>query len=178
MFNFNYQRGRGGRLVDGIGSVYRAERRGIAGYGAFRHQTGTGIGNFISRIFSRAIPFFKNTLMPVLKPAMHEVKNSITGAAANIVEDAIQGENIGESIKKNVISEGKKLLARAPEAFSGILRKNMTPSEAIQTQASRETTSRQTRPRKRKNPAPRRLNPASAKRGRGSTKAFPALKFF
>lgn len=176
MFNFNFQRGRGGRLVDGIGTVYRAERRGVAGFGAFRPQIGTGIGNFISRIFSRAIPFFKNTLMPALKPAMHEVKNSITGAAANIVEDAIQGENIGQSIKKNVISEGKKLLAKAPEAFSGILRKNMAPSEAIQTQAARETTSRQQR--KRKNPAPRRLNPASAKRGRGSTKTFPALKFF
>lgn len=177
MFNFNRQiAGRGGRHFDGIGTVYKAERRGIAGYGALRPQTGTGIANFLSRIFSRAVPFLKNTLMPSLKPALNEVKNSITGAAANVVEDVIQGENVGQSVKKNILSEGRKLLAKAPAAFSGLLRSNKSPEDPIQTQSTKQATSRTARKRRK---IPPRLTPASAKRGRGSSsKKFPALNKF
>lgn len=112
--------GRGGIHVDGIGTVYRANR-GVRGFGQFQDQHGGGFGSFIASLVKKAVPFFKNTILPAVAPALSNVKSSLQNAATNVLEDVVQGENVVDSLKKNLSSEGQKLLARVPRAFSGIM---------------------------------------------------------
>jgi hypothetical protein len=165
-----YVRGFGGRHYEGIGTIYKSSR-GIKGFGNLRHQFGAGFGSFLAKIFGKAVPFLKNRVLPALKPALGEVKKSLTSAAANIVEDVIQGENVAGSIKRNITTEGKKLLARAPAAFTGILRK---PSESNLTSHKPTLQQSTSNTRKRK-----KVTFASgAKRGRSATGRFPGLSRF
>ena len=91
---------RGGLHYDGIGSIYQSSR-GIRGFGNLQQRFGGGgFGDLLAKIFGRAVPFLKNRVLPALKPALNHVKTSLTDAAANIVEDVIQGENVVKSVKK------------------------------------------------------------------------------
>jgi uncharacterized phage protein gp47/JayE len=162
--------GIGGFHYNGIGSVYKA-RRGIKGFGYLRQpMKGTGFGSFVGSLLSKALPFLKNTVFPAVSPLISQVKNTIQDAAANVVEDVIQGENVGKSIKRNVMSEGQKLLAKVPAAFSGILTKDKSDIDISQTSTDKPTTSQ-----KRKRNKKVSFRSSSAKRGRGSFSKFPGL---
>ena len=161
----------GGFHYDGIGSIYKSSR-GIRGFGGLEQRFGGGgFGDFISKIFGKAIPFLRNRVLPALKPALSHVKSSLTDAAANIVEDVLQGENVVQSVKKNVTAEGKKLLAKAPAAFTGILRKAPEQNNSIHKPAASQATPATARKRKKVSFVP------NAKRSRVSNK-FPALSRF
>jgi uncharacterized phage protein gp47/JayE len=154
---------------DGIGSVYKA-KRGIKGFG--HPMKGAGFGSFVGSLLSKALPFLKNTVFPAVSPLISQVKNTIQDAAANVVEDVIQGENVGESIKRNVMSEGKKLLAKVPEAFTGILTKDKNDKDISQSSANKPTTSKKVSRKRNKKVS---LHSSSAKRGRRSVSKFPGL---
>lgn len=159
--------GRGGVHVDGIGTVYKASR-GLRGFGHYQDQKGQGFGTFLSSLVKKAVPFLKNTIFPAMAPAISHVKNSIQDAAANVVEDVIQGENVGESLKRNFVSEGQKLLAKVPRAFSGLMTRSSNLEPTSQEETSKQTTSN----RKRKKQVSHKL---SSKKGRGSKTKFPGL---
>jgi hypothetical protein len=161
----------GGHHYEGIGSIYKSSR-GLRGYGNLRHQFGSGFGSFLAKIFGKAVPFLKNRVLPALKPALGEVKKSLTDAAANIVEDVIQGENVMNSVKKNVASEGKKLLAKAPAAFTGILRK--APNATLD---STKLTEHQATPSKRQKRKKVSFI-SNGKRPRTAASRFPGLSRF
>ena len=164
------QFGRGGLHHDGIGSVYKANR-GLRGFGHFQVQSGEGFGTFFSALVRKAIPFLKNTLFPAIAPAVTHVKNSLQKAAANVTEDLIQGENVGTSLKKNIAHEGQKLLAKVPQAFSGLMTKSFKDPQVSQPKTFKATTSH----RKRKKQISFTPTP---KKGRGSKIIFPGLSFF
>ena len=110
----NQQKGfGGGAYVEGIGNVYRS-RRGIRGFGLYR-QRGAGIGSFFAGLFRKVVPFLTEKVIPTVGPA---VKESLKTAAANVMQDVIQGENVLESVKKNVSTEGQKLFAKVPEVLA------------------------------------------------------------
>lgn len=162
----------GGLYYDGIGSIYKSSR-GIRGFGNLSHQFGGGFGAFLSKIFGKAVPFLKNRVLPALKPALGHVKKSLTDAAANIVEDVIQGENVVNSVKRNITSEGKKLLSKAPAAFTGILRKNPEPDKVSHHPATSQATTDTNRKRKKITFAP-----GTKKARTTSSRKFPALSRF
>jgi len=162
--------GRGGVHYDGIGTVYRANR-GLRGFGHFQFQNGEGFGTFLSSLVKRAIPFLRDTIFPAVAPAISHVKSSIQDAAANVVEDVIQGENVGESLKRNLTSEGHKLLAKVPRAFSGL----MTRASDSEPFSQSKTVKASTSTRKRKKQISHKL---ASKKGRGSKSKFPGLARF
>ena len=163
--------GIGGFHYNGIGSVYKA-KRGLKGFGHLKQpMNGAGFGSFVGSLLSKALPFLKNTVFPAISPLVSQVKNTIQDAAANVVEDVIQGENLGESIKRNVSVEGQKLLAKVPRAFSGILTKDKSDKDISQTSADKPATSQVQRKRRKK--VSFRSSPS--KRGRGSISKFPGL---
>jgi uncharacterized phage protein gp47/JayE len=165
-------RGVGGFHYNGIGSVYKA-RRGIKGFGYLKQpMSGAGFGSFVGSILRKALPFLKNTVFPAVSPLISQVKNTIQDAAANVVEDVIQGENVGSSIKRNVISEGQKLLAKVPSAFSGILTKDKSDKDISQPSTDKPATSQKVQ---RKRPKKVSFRSSPAKRGRGSFSRFPGL---
>ena len=171
--HFKDQSGHGSTSIqyDGIGTVFRSQK-GLRGFGQLRYQHGMGFGSFIQGILKKAIPFLKNTLFPAVAPAINEVKQSIQDAAANVVEDVIQGENIGESIKRNVTSEGKKLLTKAPQVLAGILTRNKPETPVSQTRSDKQSTSSA----KRRKRVTFKIPPK--KRKGTSSKKFPGLAHF
>jgi len=112
----------------------------------------------------------QNTVLPAVAPALSTVKKSIQDAAANVVEDVIQGENLKEAVKRNVTSEGKKLLAKVPSAFSGLMSKEDQLNEKSISQSPRL---KQAAPRKRKQPQPKSQH--SKIRRTQNFKKFPGL---
>jgi hypothetical protein len=173
---FGFKQGSGGVHYDGIGTVFKTHR-GIRGFGEIDccFQRGAGFGSFVRSIFAKAIPFLKKKVIPAMSPLLNQAKEHIQDAAANVIEDAVQGENIGESIKKNVTSEGRKLLAKVPEAFAGMLGRDKSSDAASSTPAAKPSTPR---PVARKRKKISNLKRIPSKRGRGSTSKFPGLKLF
>ncbi len=161
--------GAGSVHYDGIGTIFKANK-GIKGFAGAGIQHGCGFGSFVRNLIGKAIPFFRKRVIPAMSPLLEQAKETIQDAAANVIEDAVQGENIGESIKKNVTSEGKKLLAKVPEAFAGMLGRNKVSSKP---------TTKPATPAAKKRKKTSNLARIPAKRGRGSTfKRFPGLKLF
>jgi hypothetical protein len=172
MTSFSFTKiGSGGTHYDGIGTIYKVNK-GVRGFGGSCFQHGAGFGSFVRNLIGKAIPFFKKRVLPAMSPLIAHAKDTIQDAAANVIEDAVQGENIGESIKKNVTSEGRKLLAKVPEAFAGMLGRSRTSNKASPDPVTKQATPR----RKRKKTS--NLTRITHKRGRGSTAKFPGLELF
>lgn len=159
--------GRGGFHVDGIGTVYRANR-GVRGFGQFQDQHGGGFGSFIASLVKKAVPFFKNTVLPAVAPALSEVKSSLQNAATNVLEDVVQGENVADALKKNLSSEGQKLLAKVPRAFSGLMTRSPDLEAASHSTHVKPSTSNN----KRKSQSSKK---SSTKKIRVSKARFPGL---
>jgi hypothetical protein len=176
MTSFGFKHGGGGVHYDGIGTIFRANK-GVKGFGGLDccFQRGAGFGSFVRNLIGKAIPFFKKRVIPAMSPLLEQAKDHIQDAAANVIEDAVQGENIGESIKKNVTSEGRKLLAKVPEAFAGMLGRRKQTDNVSSTPAVKQTAPK---PAARKRKKISNLNKIPSKRGRGSTSKFPGLKLF
>ena len=70
-------------------------------------QRGRGIGNIFSSILKRIIPaakvLGKNFLSsPITKSVLREAKDSAINAGINIATDVMQGDNVGQTIHKNI----------------------------------------------------------------------------
>jgi len=168
--SFGLKHGSGGVHYDGIGTIFKTNR-GVKGFGGVDccFQRGAGFGSFVRNLIGKAIPFFKKKVIPAMSPLLAQAKDHIQDAAANVIEDVVQGENVGESIKKNITSEGSKLLAKVPEAFAGMLGRKKTSNQTSSTPAVIPSTPR---PAARKRKKISNLNRIPSKRGRG----FPGLK--
>ena len=174
--------GRGsGQYYPGIGQVYRA-RRGIQrGYGHFfagtpyRTRRGLGIGSALMSLFRMA------------SPILRVLGSKAVDVAANIAKDSIQGDNFKSSAIKHTSTGAKQLLGKVPEAFSGLMTKNIPPiRNELSTDSEPAETGANSRIATRKNPAIRRRKrpptarnisfPTKIKRGRGSNN-YPALQY-
>jgi hypothetical protein len=77
---------------------------------------GLGFGDTISNLFRMAVPYLKRGLKHLGRKAVE--------TAANVAQDAIEGENVPESMKLHAGATARELMAKAPEAFSRIINKN------------------------------------------------------
>ena len=81
-----------------------------------RIQTGKGIGSILRGI-SRAIrpiltsPKVKNAAKSIANKAL----NSSVAAGSQVVQDALRGENIVDSLKRNVVNQGDQVIQHAME---------------------------------------------------------------
>lgn len=74
--------------------------------GAFL-QRGRGIGSIFASLFKAVVPAFKSIgraiiKSPITKSALSTAKNKAIDAGIQIAADALSGENIGQSISKNL----------------------------------------------------------------------------
>lgn len=107
------------RYYSGIGDIYSTVPEFQQGYGVltrggvypYRTQLGYGWGTWITNLFRFA--------KPLLKRGVKEVAD-LTSKVAN---DAIQGRNFKDSLKKHVSTRASELIEQAPEAFTGLIRK-------------------------------------------------------
>lgn len=98
-----------------IGTVF-SSRKGLRGFGAWRHQRGLGFGSFFTSLLRTTVPWIKKALFPALKPVLQQ---SAVNLASNLVSDIVQGDNVATAIKRNITSEGKKLLTNETVATEG-----------------------------------------------------------
>ena len=94
-----------------------------------RIQTGKGIGSIlrgISRIIKPIIssPAVKSAAKNIAKKALA----SSVEAGSEVVKDALRGENIVDSLKRNVVSQGDQVLQHAMEEV-GLKKTASTPSK-------------------------------------------------
>jgi len=92
---------------------------------------GKGVGSVFTRIFTSVIPFIKGALKVGKKVAQssvgrslgREVKRSATEAGLNVVADALQGRNVLQSSKENLVKArnrvGRKLENLGKTALAG-----------------------------------------------------------
>ena len=120
----------GGKFYDPkIGHIYSAasrfRERGHGLVGPFYSFRGDGFGTFLSRLFQWS--------QPLLKILGQKAIDSAGNIAANVASDAIQGENILESVKKHGAAEGKQLIGDVPGVVEGFLsnKNSHAPSAAI-----------------------------------------------
>lgn len=161
----------------GIGQVYKARRGVQRGYGYFvggnpyRTRRGLGIGSALMSLFKMASPFLR------------VLGSKAVDVAANIAKDSIQGDNFKSSAIKHASTGAKQLLGKVPEAFSGLMTKNIAPlsneisippasgeSRAIGKQTAQKQYTRRKRPNNSRNIS------FATKRGRGSS-TYPALQY-
>lgn len=103
----------------GIGDIYSSVPEFQRGYGVltrgsalpFRPQLGYGWSSWISNLFRFA--------KPLLKRGVKEVAD-LTSKVAN---DAIQGTNIKDSLKRRTVERASELIDKVPDAFTGLIRK-------------------------------------------------------
>jgi len=92
---------------------------------------GKGVGSIFTRIFSSVVPFIKGAFKigkkaaqsSVGKSLAREVKRSAAEAGLNVVADALQGKNVLQSSKENLIKArnrvGKRVEQLGKTAISG-----------------------------------------------------------
>lgn len=92
-------------------------------------QVGRGLGSIFSKIFSKIAPIAK-TLFNFGKKALASkpVKNVVNAAkdtaiqsGIQVIDDVIQGKNVGESLKENAAEASKKIGIRAADEAKDFL---------------------------------------------------------
>ena len=131
-------------------------------FGAYSQQSQAGRG-FLS-IFSKVLPFIKTAFKailpaakkavsnPVVKRAANELKKQAIDAGLNVASDALQGENIGQSIKQNAIKAGTNTAQNLLDSAKASRRRskdssgasNPAPKKKKRKKTSSVTTSRKT----------------------------------
>jgi len=83
---------------------------------------GNGFGNILTRLFQWS--------QPLIKRIGKKVFDSASNIVSNVASDAVQGDNIIQSVKKHGIAEGKHLLEQVPQNITNFLSKtNDTSAE-------------------------------------------------
>lgn len=81
-----------------------------------RIQTGKGIGSILRGISRVIRPILSS---PVVKNAAKNIAtkalNSSVAAGSQVVQDALKGENIVDSLKRNVVNQGDQVIQHAME---------------------------------------------------------------
>lgn len=85
-------------------------------------QRGRGIGSVLASFFNTVLPVAKSIGQsiinsPLTKQVLTTAKNSAIDAGLNIAADALSGENIGRTVKKNLAQAGENIgqTIRAPK---------------------------------------------------------------
>lgn len=84
-------------------------------------QHGRGIGSILSSVFKKILPFVKTILGIGKKAASSKTGQSLIRSAKNeaiksslqVADDALKGQNIGESLKRNAKSAGSNIATSA-----------------------------------------------------------------
>lgn len=74
-----------------------------------QYQRGAGLGNIFRGIISMAKPL----IGPVAKRAVSKVARTGLETALNVAQDALQGQNVGQSLKQRATEAGADLLSAA-----------------------------------------------------------------
>ena len=100
-------------------------------------QKGRGIGSILSSIFSKIAPIARTILnigrnaiktKPV-QSVIQSAKNEALKTGIQIADDAIQGKNIGESIKSNTQAAAKSIASSALGEAKKYVDKKPTPKK-------------------------------------------------
>ena len=91
------------------------------------YMRGSGVGSFFTNIFRGLVPLAKNLILGARKAAASKEGQQILNAAkktaletgVNITHDALNGENLKGTLKKNLKRAGPSLLANLQEEFRG-----------------------------------------------------------
>jgi hypothetical protein len=171
----------GGKFYDSsIGHIYaappRSFQRGHGLVGPAYSIRGLGVGDVLGRLFKWS--------QPLLRRLGQKVLNSASNIATNVAQDAFQGENIIESVKKHGSSEGKNLLGDVPEEIGNFI--SDKTSGSVNKPDSSSRTSVESAAKKRPSSDKRSLNIVKKKkqkivkvnkiRGRGFSAIYPALE--
>lgn len=111
----------------GLGGVFRGSsyQKGYGLGGMFRkNQKGHGLGGIMSKFFNWISPYFakaKENLMPILKSSAKNIGHEVLNSATNIAKDLIDGRNVKESSDKHINEAIDKLTK--PQAGSGTINK-------------------------------------------------------
>ena len=157
-----------------IGHVYASPQffhqgRGILGPGMSLQGSGM-VGDFFRSLFRWSQPLLTNLGKKVV--------DSAAGFATNVAKDALEGQNILESVKKHGAVEGRQLLSEVPqevgEFFAGTSTAPQGPSRAATAGRNAIRASNKRGLSKKKTG-----KGAKKQRGRGAfySQLYPALKF-
>ena len=88
-------------------------------------QIGRGVGGVVLRLLPRIIPVLKTafkwisglfrgkTAKKIVRATAHAAAKSAAQAGVKTLQDAVTGENIGKSLKKNITTAGNEVLSSA-----------------------------------------------------------------
>jgi hypothetical protein len=82
---------------------------GLSVFQGAKYQRGMGVGNIFKSFFNWILPIFKTHALPVIKTGAKTLGEEASRTAANLANDAINGDNIEESLKN-----------RSSEAFNSL----------------------------------------------------------
>lgn len=139
--------GRLGRSTGrGIG-VLKVQNLGLGGRGAWHGRGVVGGGmwgslwNFAKPLLSKAINVFGSAAAsPVGKQVIASVKDNAIKSGVKIVDDVLKGENVGQSLKKNLSDSAKNTLSEGSNIVSqGLfpMKKNVVKPTAQKRQRSK-----------------------------------------
>ena len=115
-----------------------------------RIQTGKGIGSILRGIARFIRPIFSSPVVKnVAKSIANKALDSSVSAGSQVVQDALRGENIVDSLKRNVISQGDQVLQHAMEEV-GV--KNSSSKKPQKQKAKKRTISTSYKKKKKKKP--------------------------
>jgi hypothetical protein len=170
----------GGKFYDpSIGHIYavptRSFQRGRGLAGPVYSISGSGFGNILGRLFKWS--------QPLLRSLGQKVLSSASNIATNVAQDAFQGDNIIESVKKHGSAEGKSLLSNVPEEIGNFI-SDKTSRQVAEADSLDQTFEESTVPRKRASSGRRnvvkkkrqKINKVNrTQKGRGFSGIYPAL---
>jgi hypothetical protein len=124
------------------------------------YQRGKGIGSIFSSIYSSVVPLIKSALRigknvaatPVGRSIVKEAKKTAMKAGLNVVNDALRGENVFQSTKRELRSAGRRALNLGAQEVQNRTRPSSTPRSIVKIagRASRALTSQVRRPRQKR----------------------------
>lgn len=175
----------GGKYFDPtFGDVYSApsryfETRGYGLTGPFHAYRGDGFGTFLNRLFQWS--------QPLLRRLGQRALDSAGNIVSNVASDAMQGENILESVKKHGVAEGKQLIDEVPGVVEGFLsdKSGKAAPAAVSLNSEPEGVRANIKNARRKNTTRRGYLAKKVKKGRGKKQQgsgsisalYPALNF-
>lgn len=85
---------------------------GLTVYQGPRFQHGHGFGSFFGRMF--------RSIAPVILPGLKSAGKQLLKAGVNVASDALQGQNIGESVKEHFSNAGRTIARNTLNGVSNL----------------------------------------------------------
>jgi len=110
-------------------------------------QRGHGLGNIFASLFRRLLPAVKNLgrkiiSSPITKNILDSAKKSAIKAGIHTAQDVLSGENVGETLKKNIKQVGSDVRDAAIQEIAGTQEGNGRRRRSRRLKALKKTPSR------------------------------------